>query len=81
MTTTPCPTCRHYVLHLHELGATIAKLRVAAITHPGLHGRLMHHIEVGRRVKAKYSACRDEHRAAIREFATHLTCHAEGKAA
>lgn len=79
--TGPCPTCRHYVLHLHTLGATIARLRVAATAHPGLHGRLMHHITVGRRIRAKLAACRTQHRAGIGELATHLTEHTEGRAA
>lgn len=74
---TPCPTCRHYVLHLHELGATITTLRIAATRHRGLHGRLMHHITVGRRIRARYA----EHRASTHNLALHLTEHAAEAAA
>lgn len=79
---TPCPTCRHYVIHIHELGQVITALRIAATRHHGLHGRLMNHITVGRRVKAKYAAHLLEHRAAIRGLGVHLLDHAnEGAAA
>lgn len=84
--TAPCPTCRHYVLHLHELGRTIATLRIGATRHRGLHGRLMNHVAVTRRVRALLAKHRrddgcDERRAAIRDLAQHLTDHAERSAA
>jgi hypothetical protein len=78
---TPCPTCRHYVIHLHEIGIAIARLRIGAAEHRGLHGRLMDHVTVGRRIKARRAAHLAEHDAARRDLATHLTNHAEGTAA
>lgn len=82
----PCPTCRHYVIHIHELGQVITALRIGATRHRGLHSRLMNHVRVTRRIRALLDRHRrddgcDQRRTAIRELADHLTDHAEKRAA
>jgi hypothetical protein len=80
--TGPCPTCRQEVEHLIALNHAITDLRAKHRTHRSVRGVLAHFIDTAGKVARRHRQHRlDEHRAAIRDLAQHLTDHAEGRAA
>lgn len=80
--TGPCPTCRHAVVHIERLRQEIEALRPQSRIHRGLRVELVRYVKARRAAKDRHKRHkRDEHRAAIRTLAVHLSEHAERRAA
>lgn len=82
----PCEQCRREVDHLVALDIAITGLRSKARFHRGARVDLIHFVKAARKVARGHRRHRredhlEQHRAAIRSLAQHLTDHAEGRAA